>query len=173
MTDLRKAAQDSIDLICQSKLCEINSMSSRAESIRLLDKAIEALREALQAEPEKPVAWIYEGEPSFDGKDWHTNFRVTLSENVAIFECGSIKKPTPLYTAHPSIDALIAEAIEKHDEEMADIRTVNTRKLAQPYLDKLIAEIDGLRKHGDYNSVYGFDLEPILDKYRTKPRLLF
>ena len=47
MNTLRDAAQSAIDLICQSKLCEINSMSSRAESIRLLDKAVEALRKAL------------------------------------------------------------------------------------------------------------------------------
>jgi len=47
MNTLRDAAKSAIDLICQSKLCEINSMSSRAESIRLLDKAIDTLRKAV------------------------------------------------------------------------------------------------------------------------------
>lgn len=37
--------------ICGAKLCEINSMSSRAEMIRLMDNAIDALQERLQAKP--------------------------------------------------------------------------------------------------------------------------
>ena len=48
--DLRKAAEMALEDICGAKLCEVNSMSSRAEMLRLMDKAAEALRQAL-AEP--------------------------------------------------------------------------------------------------------------------------
>ena len=71
----------------------------------------------------------------------------------------------------PSIDALIAEAIEKHDDEMADIRTVNTRKIAQPYLDALIAEIDELAEtYSDTSpsrpAYMKANVRAIMDKYR-------
>ena len=56
MSDLRKAAEMALEDICGAKLCEVNSMSSRAEMLRLMDKAAEALRQAL-AEQE-PVAWV-------------------------------------------------------------------------------------------------------------------
>jgi len=42
------AMKQALDDICSAKLCEINSMSSRAEMIRLMDKAITALRQALE-----------------------------------------------------------------------------------------------------------------------------
>jgi uncharacterized coiled-coil protein SlyX len=41
---MRQALND----ICGAKLCEVNSMSSRAEARRLLDKATNTLREALE-----------------------------------------------------------------------------------------------------------------------------
>ena len=46
------AMKQALDDICGAKLCEVNSMSSRAEMIRLMDKAITALRQAI-AEAEK------------------------------------------------------------------------------------------------------------------------
>ena len=46
MTD-RELMQQVMENICGAKLCEINSMSSRQEMLRLLDKAINALRERL------------------------------------------------------------------------------------------------------------------------------
>ena len=46
MTD-RELMQQVLDDICGARLCEINSMSSRHEMFRLLDKAITALRERL------------------------------------------------------------------------------------------------------------------------------
>ena len=52
MTNLRKAAEMALEDICGAKLCEVNSMSSRAEMLRLMDKAAEALRQAL-AQPEQ------------------------------------------------------------------------------------------------------------------------
>ena len=51
MTDLRTAAQQAIALICSARLCEVNSMSSRQEMLRLLIEATDLLRAALaQAE---------------------------------------------------------------------------------------------------------------------------
>lgn len=34
-------------------------------------------------------------------------------------------------------------------------------------IDALIAEIDALRRHGDDDYIYGFDIDPILNKYRN------
>ena len=53
MTDLRTAAQQAIALICSARLCEVNSMSSRQEMLRLLIEATDLLHAALaqQAEP--------------------------------------------------------------------------------------------------------------------------
>jgi len=53
------AMKQALDDICGAKLCEINSMSSRAEMIRLMDKAITALRQAIaEAEKQEPVAFV-------------------------------------------------------------------------------------------------------------------
>ena len=43
-----------------AKLCSVNSMSSRAEMLRLMDEAIKGIDEFLASEPEsdEPVAWI-------------------------------------------------------------------------------------------------------------------
>lgn len=70
---------------------------------------------------------------------------------------------TPLYTAPPSIDALIAEAVEAHDNKNLLIKTVNMRTQAQPYLDALIAEIDAVERKCFCDGDKLFD---ILDKYR-------
>ncbi len=56
MNDLRKAAEQALEDICGAKLCEVNSMSSRAEMLRLLDKAAEALRQALETEQKTAVS---------------------------------------------------------------------------------------------------------------------
>ena len=67
MTD-REVMQQAIALICSARLCEINSMSSRQEMLRLMIEATDILRARL-AEPEpEPVAWRYKL-PS--GKLWH------------------------------------------------------------------------------------------------------
>lgn len=53
--------REALDAICSAKLCSINSMSSRVEMLRLMDLAIDKLREALaadraaRAEPVVPV----------------------------------------------------------------------------------------------------------------------
>jgi hypothetical protein len=51
MTD-RELMKQVMENICGAKLCEINSMSSRQEMLRLLDKAIDALGDRL-AQPEQ------------------------------------------------------------------------------------------------------------------------
>jgi hypothetical protein len=52
------AMKQALDDICGAKLCEVNSMSSRAEMMRLMDKAISALEQAIaEAEKQEPVAW--------------------------------------------------------------------------------------------------------------------
>ena len=54
MTTLRIAAQQSIALICSARLCEVNSMSSRQEMLRLMIEATDTLRAALE-EPVHPA----------------------------------------------------------------------------------------------------------------------
>jgi hypothetical protein len=57
MTD-RELMKQVMENICSAKLCEINSMSSRQEMLRLLDKAIDSLRDRL-AQPEQKEDWQY------------------------------------------------------------------------------------------------------------------
>jgi hypothetical protein len=49
---------------------------------------------------QEPVAWRYEGEPYFDGNAFIKTYRLTEVKEVAEFNSGTLKKPTPLYT-HP------------------------------------------------------------------------
>ena len=51
MTD-RELMQQALEDICGARLCEVNSMSSRREALRLLGKAADALRERL-AQPQQ------------------------------------------------------------------------------------------------------------------------
>ena len=64
MTD-RELMQQVLEDICGAKLCEINSMSSRVEMIRLLDNATAALRERLAQPEQEPVAWMSPNKESF------------------------------------------------------------------------------------------------------------
>jgi len=57
MTDLRQAAQQAIADICAARLCEVNSMSSRQEMLRLMIQATDTLRAALAHQEQEPVAW--------------------------------------------------------------------------------------------------------------------
>jgi hypothetical protein len=45
----------------------------------------------------EPVAWMYEGEPDFDGKKWNTSYEVTTDFKLATY-MASPKEPIPLYT---------------------------------------------------------------------------
>lgn len=71
MTD-RELMRQALEDICAAKLCEFNSMSSRHEMIRLLDKAITALRERL-AQPERQSEGMQIGNftlTRYDGGYW-------------------------------------------------------------------------------------------------------
>ena len=63
MNDLRTAAQQAIALICSARLCEVNSMSSRREMLRLLIEATDLLRAALAEPQHKPI-------PLNEGRLW-------------------------------------------------------------------------------------------------------
>ena len=62
--------------------------------------AIAAARAALAAEPvgegEGPAAWLYKGDPDFDGTTWRDNWRVTTDEQVARFKADP-GCPVPLF----------------------------------------------------------------------------
>lgn len=68
-----EAMKEAIDDIAAAKRCEINSMSSRAHMLLLMEKAIDTLSHAIeQAEKQEPVAWVdvkdsYEGPYEFYG----------------------------------------------------------------------------------------------------------
>jgi len=60
MSDLITAIQKAIADICAARLCEVNSMSSRQEMLRLMIQATDTLRAALAQEEQEPVAWVDE-----------------------------------------------------------------------------------------------------------------
>ncbi len=110
MTPLRTAAQQAIALICSARLCEVNSMSSRQEMLRLLIEATDTLRAALTedalqrftdvnqeieaalAEPvQEPYAWMAVG-----GTVWRHK---------------SSQDDVPLYTTSPQRKPLTEEEI--------------------------------------------------------------
>ena len=98
MDDLRKAAEMALEDICAAKLCEVNSMSSRAEMLRLMDKAAEALRQALAQPKQEPVGYVTDS-----GKSAYILLGVDLEDD------------TPLYTAPPKKEwvGLVADEIWK------------------------------------------------------------
>ena len=49
-----------------------------------------------QPEPKGPIAWMYLGEPDYDGREWHDRWEVTLDEKLARFKSGN-KDPVPLW----------------------------------------------------------------------------
>jgi hypothetical protein len=57
MTDLITAIQKAIADICAARLCEVNSMSSRQEMLRLMIQATDTLRAALAHQEQEPVAF--------------------------------------------------------------------------------------------------------------------
>ena len=80
MTD-RELMQQALEDICGAKLCEINSMSSRHEMIRLLDKAITALRERL-AQPEPDWDWRHPKAQSVIGAKARLQIKLRLIEQL-------------------------------------------------------------------------------------------
>lgn len=91
------------------------------------------------------------------------------------YVCVHARKGTCNVTAKTSYDA-VKKAAEKWklkstagiDAHRADVEKIATESQGEwRTVDALIAEIDRIRRHGDYDSIYGFDLDPILDKYRA------
>lgn len=63
-------------------------------------------------------------------------------------------------------------AIKEHVAQNTLIKSVNLRNQAQPYLDELIGEIDGLPRFAGERGesvIYIDDLNNAIDKYRSKP----
>lgn len=105
---------------------------------------MQALREALQVEPEKPVAWLRVS------KDGIKEEAVVTEHSRRSLERGGITL-TPLYTTPPSIDALIAEieSIVTCAETVTDRETGDTIYIGEAYPED--------------------DVKEVLDKYRSKP----
>jgi hypothetical protein len=69
---------------------------------RLMDAMANTTAALAQPEPQGPMAWMYRGEPYFDGERWRENWKVTLDEKVARFNSGN-KEPVPLW-GRPAIE---------------------------------------------------------------------
>jgi hypothetical protein len=50
----------------------------------------------VQPEGEGPAAWMYLGEPYYDGRHWHDQWQVTLDERLARYKSDN-KEPIPLW----------------------------------------------------------------------------
>lgn len=50
----------------------------------------------MPVEGELPAAWLYLGEPDFDGTKWRENWRVTTDEQLVLFKAQP-DKPVPLF----------------------------------------------------------------------------
>jgi hypothetical protein len=58
--------------------------------------------DAPEPEPQGPTAWMYRGEPDFDGERWRESWKVTLDEKLARYMSGN-KEPVPLWD-RPAIE---------------------------------------------------------------------
>ena len=88
MTTLREAAQQAIADICAARLCEVNSMSGHQEMLRLMIRATDTLRAALEQPEQEPVAWRV-------GKSYWTSY-----DEIPARLLPPMSNPQPLYT-HP------------------------------------------------------------------------
>ncbi len=61
---------------------------------------IDRTRTALAKPEPEPVAWIYQGEPSFDGSDWQETWEVTTDKRLAEFKAAP-DQPIPLFSNSP------------------------------------------------------------------------
>jgi hypothetical protein len=88
-----------------------------AELTRRLMDAMAASAAALaQPEPEPPTAWMYQGEPDFDGNHWRENWKTTLDEKLARYMSGK-KEPIPLW-CRPTIQP---EPVAPTDEALYEL----------------------------------------------------
>jgi hypothetical protein len=105
MSDLRKAARLALEALEYEnnfhRQIKENSYGSSTD-------AMKALRDTLLLPEQESVAWLYKGEPEFDGNRWHDNYKVTTDEIVAKFKD---KNPQPLYTYPPQRKPLTEQEI--------------------------------------------------------------
>jgi len=98
------AMKQALDDICGAKLCEINSISSRAEMIRLMDKAITALRQAIE-EAEKHEPWVKTycgGKPNYTTpaeKQEPVAWREVAGKTTQYYDYNEDGRGEPLYAA--------------------------------------------------------------------------
>ena len=88
MTDFRA--------LCAELHAAFNTYAVDMKHHDLLERARTALA---KPEPE-PVAWIYQGEPSFDGSDWQETWGVTTDKRLAEFRAAP-DQPIPLFSNSP------------------------------------------------------------------------
>jgi len=111
-------------------------------------------------------------------ENWYQNKAVVDSIEALLQAVHRAVQEAGIPLTPPSVDALIAEAIKEHDAKNLLIKSVNLRTQAQPYLDELIAEIDGLERIDfdeggcDYpcsdGDNYRFDdVRAVINKYRS------
>ncbi len=106
------AMKQALEDICGARLCEVNSMSSRNEMLRLMDSAAAALRLAIeQAEKQEPVAWITE---------WNGKLSSGTVLDYKPHRRGPSAKHIPLYTAPPQRQPLTDEEIIEHFKARVD-----------------------------------------------------
>jgi hypothetical protein len=115
VTQLCCALRDwSVDLLMDQRERVADLLESLVQPEPPTDKEVAALKndaECAEAEhcdllarpePQGPMAWMYRGEPYFDGERWRENWKVTLDEKVARFNSGN-KEPVPLW-GRPAIE---------------------------------------------------------------------
>ena len=140
---MRQALED----ICGAKLCEINSMSSRGEMLRLMDKASAALRLAIeqieQAEQQEPMedtlyGWLYEDKDGFRQFTKTTDFCMPVLElHRGMAAANPKNKLTPLYTAPPQRQPLPDEVLEA----LWEADTTSAEDCQSLYFFKLVARL--------------------------------
>lgn len=96
MTDYKQLCAGLVDTL---ELCDWPYMLKeviRAEIVRA--RAALAEPEPEGQPPAEPVAWMYRGEPDFDGTAWRENWEVTTSHQLAVFKAQP-NQPVPLVPA--------------------------------------------------------------------------
>jgi len=111
MTKEREALKLARGNICSAKLCEINSMSSRHEMIRLMNDAIAVIDQALAQPEQEPAEWmndVYE--------ESRKNYKLETSR--VAFQAGAIFARRLIYTTPPQRKPLTDEEIAKTWDEL-------------------------------------------------------
>jgi hypothetical protein len=73
-----------------------------------------------QPEPVAPTAWMYQGEPDFDGEHWRENWKTTLDEKLAHYMSGK-KEPIPLWCRPTPQPQPVAPTNEELDDLFVSI----------------------------------------------------